>query len=220
MARYLSGFLLALLFPFVALADITGQASVIDGDTIEIQGQRIRFHGIDAPESRQTCVASGEVWRCGQKAALALADFIGRSPVTCREQDVDRYGRIVAVCYVRGEDVEAWLVVNGWALAYRKYSTDYVAEEQAAQAARAGIWRGEFIKPWEWRKGKRLQAATVPDSAAGCVIKGNISSSGERIYHVPGGQYYDRTKINTAKGERWFCTEEEALAAGWRRSKR
>ena len=71
-----------------------------------------------------------------------------------------------------------------------------------------------------WRRGKRLQAATAPKNADGCTIKGNISSSGERIYHNPGGQDYDRTKINTAKGERWFCSEGEAVAAGWRKAKR
>ena len=125
----------ALAFPAPALADITGTASVIDGDTIEIHGQRIRFHGIDAPESRQTCVASSEVWRCGQKAALALSDFIGPSPVTCEKQGTDRYGRTIATCYVRGEDIEAWMVLNGWALAYRQYSLDYVGEEAAAQHA-------------------------------------------------------------------------------------
>ena len=109
-----------------AQADITGTASVIDGDTIEVHAQRIRFHGIDAPESRQTCVAGGEVWRCGQQASLALSDFIGRSPVVCQEQGKDRYGRIIGACSVRNQDIEAWMVLNGWALAYRKYSTDYV----------------------------------------------------------------------------------------------
>lgn len=106
---------------------------------LEITGERIRLQGIDAPESRQTCVAGGEVWRCGQKAALALADFIGRSPVRCEEQGVDRYGRVIAACYVRGEDIERWMVLNGWALAYRRYSIDYVVEERTAQVARAGI---------------------------------------------------------------------------------
>ena len=112
------------------------------------------------------------------------------------------------------------MVLNGWALAYRRYSLDYILEETAAQAAQAGMWRGKFVPPWLWRRGERLQAATTPESAVGCTIKGNISSSGERIFHVPGGSYYDRTKISTAKGERWFCTEAEAIAVGWRKSKR
>jgi len=210
---------LLLLLPATALADITGTASVIDGDTIEIHGQRIRFHGIDAPESRQTCLADGVRWRCGQIAALALADFIGRSPVRCEEQGVDRYGRVIAACSVRGEDIEAWMARGGWALAYRRYSRDYISQEHVAQAAHAGIWRGEFVPPWDWRRGKRLQAATVPESASGCLIKGNINNKGERIYHAPGGKWYDRTKVSPEKSERWFCSEVEAQAAGWRASR-
>ena len=112
------------------------------------------------------------------------------------------------------------MVLNGWALAYRQYSLDYVGEETAAKGAQAGVWSGEFVPPWAWRRGERLQASTAPDSAGGCTIKGNISSSGERIYHTSDAQDYDRTKINTAKGERWFCSEAEAVAAGWRKSKR
>jgi endonuclease YncB( thermonuclease family) len=90
--------------PTPALADIIGRASVIDGDTIEIHGERIRLHGIDAPESGQNCVVGHEVWLCGQEAAHALDNFIGSSPVICQEQDVDRYGRIVAACSVRGTE--------------------------------------------------------------------------------------------------------------------
>ncbi len=111
------------LLPAVSLADMTGQASVIDGDTIEIHGQRIRLHGIDAPESGQLCCIDGKRWRCGEDAANVLADLIDRRPVTCQERDRDRYGRVVAVCRVAGEDLGAWLVGNGLALAYRRYST-------------------------------------------------------------------------------------------------
>ena len=208
------------LFPTFALAQITGPARVIDGDTLEIAGERIRLHGIDAPESKQTCIADDVTWPCGQRATAALVAFIGGVPVRCVEQGTDRYGRTIATCYAQGEDIEAFMVLNGWALAYRRYSLDYVDEEATAQDARAGLWRGEFVPPWEWRRGKRLQAATVPESTTGCAIKGNISSSGERIFHIPGGQHYDRTKISTAKGERWFCTEAEAVEAGWRKAKR
>ena len=138
--------------------------------------------------------------------------------MTCEQKDQDRYGRIVAVCRVGEEDLNAWLVAEGWALAYRQYSKAYIAEEEAASAARKGIWRGTFVPPWEWRQGKRLEAEAA--QGGDCRIKGNIGSKGERIYHVPGGRYYDATQIDPSKGERWFCSEAEAQAAGWRRSKR
>ncbi len=142
-----------------ALADVTGTARVIDGDTLEIQGQRIRLHGIDAPESRQLCRLAGKPWICAKDAANALAEKIGRRAVTCEERDRDRYGRIVAKCSVASEDIGSWMVRQGLALAYRRYSYNYVDEEAGAQAARRGIWASEFVKPWEWRRGKQLESA-------------------------------------------------------------
>ncbi len=119
-----------------ALADVTSPARVIDGDTLEVQGQRIRLHGIDAPESRQLCRLDGKPWQCGKDAASALADKIARRPVTCEDLGRDRYKRMVARCTVAGEDLEEWMAVNGWAVAYRRFSLDYVEEEADAQAAR------------------------------------------------------------------------------------
>jgi endonuclease YncB( thermonuclease family) len=145
-----------LLLAGPALAEVAGQASVIDGDTIDIHGQRIRLHGIDAPEKGQPCFDAGQQpYRCGQKAAMALDEFIGGSSVTCEEQDVDRYGRIVARCMVRGQSINAWLVRKGYAMAYRKYSGDYVPEETEARNAHRGVWSGSLLPPWEWRKQKR-----------------------------------------------------------------
>ncbi len=137
--------------------DLIGRASVIDGDTIEIHGQRIRLHGIDAPESRQLCRKDGREYRCGQQASLALADKIETRPVTCEQRDIDRYKRIVAVCRDGEEDLNAWMVLQGHAVAYRRYSKDYIAVEEQARAERRGIWSGEFTMPWLWRRGERLK---------------------------------------------------------------
>ncbi len=218
--RAFSALLLILLFVLPAAAEIiTGRASITDGDTIIIHGTRIRLHGIDAPESGQSCASEGKRWRCGQQAALALAKRMGSAPVSCLQKDVDRYKRVVAVCRSGGEDLNAWMVSEGWAMAYRQYSTDYIRQEDGASRGKVGIWRGEFVPPWDWRRGKRLTSAPS-DKAGHCLIKGNIGRRGARIFHVPGGQYYDRTKIDGSKGERWFCNEAEARAAGWRPSRR
>ena len=147
---------LLLLVPSVAVADITGKPRVIDGDTIEIAGERIRLHGIDAPESKQTCTdADGKEWRCGQDATFALANLIQNHWITCKGDGRDRYGRLIAVCFVGPYDLNAMMVQRGWALAYRRYSNEYVDEEADAKANKDGLWRGEFVAPWEWRRGKR-----------------------------------------------------------------
>jgi len=135
--------------------DIVGVASVTDGDSIVIHGQRIRLHGIDAPESGQTCELDGTPWRCGQKASLALSDRIGRNTVRCEHLGTDRYRRIIGRCWEGATDLNAWMVEQGWAVAYLRYSREYARQEEAAKNAKRGIWAGTFDMPWEWRAARR-----------------------------------------------------------------
>ena len=135
---------------------VQGTATVIDGDTIEIRGQRIRLDAIDAPESSQLCLnAAGKRYRCGQKSAFALADMIGRSVVICEPKGRDRYKRVIAVCFKGEINLNAWMVLQGWAGAFRKYGNDYIREEDEARHARRGIWAGSFDMPWDWRARNR-----------------------------------------------------------------
>jgi endonuclease YncB( thermonuclease family) len=134
---------------------IIGIASVIDGDTIEIHGNRIRLNGIDAPESRQLCKnASGADYRCGQQSALYLANLTRNKTVNCVPTGRDRYMRILARCNVGPIDLQAHMVQSGHALAFVRYSRQYVAQERIAESARAGIWQGAFEMPWDWRKSR------------------------------------------------------------------
>lgn len=139
-----------------AAEPITGRASVIDGDTIEIRGQRIRFNGIDAPESWQICADRvGAKYRCGKAAADALDVFLSQSrPTSCDQVDTDRYGRVVANCFrADGSDVAAWLVRNGFALDWPRYSNGAFATVQdEARRNRVGLWQGEFVEPWKARR--------------------------------------------------------------------
>ena len=144
-----------------AQTTITGTAHVIDGDTLQIGTERIRLHGIDAPEQRQQCYADDRAWPCGAQASAALARLCAGTPVTCVAMHTDRYGRTIAGCTARGNDIERAMVRNGWAFAYRRYSQDYVAEERLARAEQRGIWRGgtarSVLAPWRWRRGERLR---------------------------------------------------------------
>lgn len=160
MRRIAALVVLAFVVPSGANAeDLVGRASVVDGDTLEIRGEKIRLHGIDAPESSQRCTRpNGKEWRCGQKSANALSDKIGQRNVRCEGDKRDRWGRLIAVCFSGTQDLNAWLVRRGWAVAYRKYSKDYVPHEERARRAKAGVWSGTFDMPWEWRKAQRSRS--------------------------------------------------------------
>jgi endonuclease YncB( thermonuclease family)/outer membrane protein OmpA-like peptidoglycan-associated protein len=136
-------------------ARIEGAATITDADTIRIGDTRIRFFGIDAPERSQTCGRpDGTAWACGKDATAALAAHVGNRPVACDPLYLDPFGRTVAVCKVGDEDIGRWLVSNGHAVAYRKFSMDYVGDEDVARRTKVGLWSGDFTMPWDERDGR------------------------------------------------------------------
>ena len=142
-----------LLAPLSVSADVMGAARIIDGDTLEVAGVRVRLLGIDAPEGKQSCERDGVAWLCGQEAAEALRDLVGASPLSCVEHDRDRYKRSVSVCNLpNGTDIGAFMVSNGYAVAYARYSKLYVEDEKKAREAKRGLWAGTFQMPWNWRR--------------------------------------------------------------------
>jgi endonuclease YncB( thermonuclease family) len=204
---------------WLAEQPVSGAATVSDGDTLRIGAVKIRLFGIDAPELSQTCGG----WACGSAAAARLAELVAEGTAVCVPRDIDRYGRMVATCTVAGTDVGARLVAEGLARAYVRYGDDYAAAEAVAEAAGVGLWRTEAEAPWDYRAERALERVssrrTEEEAPAaggdGCRIKGNISSGGRRIYHLPGSRAYGRTRIDTERGERWFCDEAAARAAGF-----
>jgi endonuclease YncB( thermonuclease family) len=197
-----------------AAGTLVGPARVIDGDTISIGETRIRLEGIDAPEAGQTCQRKWiGSWSCGTAATSALARLMEGKPVRCEPRGLDKYGRTLAVCFVDGRDVNAAMVRQGHAWAFVKYSKSYVQEEALAKAEGLGIWQGEAQPAWEYRA--RRWATAEPEAPQGCAIKGNVTKHG-RIYHMPWSPWYAQIRIEPDKGKRWFCTESEAIAAGWR----
>jgi hypothetical protein len=175
----------------------------------------VRLHGIDAPENGQDCTNSnGKSYNCGAAAEKHLKSLT-RGTVVCTGNQFDNFGRLIGVCRANGKDINRAMVTAGWALAFRKFSSDYVSDETIAKTAERGIWSGSFIAPWDYRSAQWESAAQLLPNTD-CPIKGNINRKGEKIYHAPWSRSYERTRVDETKGERWFCTESEALAAGWR----
>ncbi|MBB3993499.1 endonuclease YncB(thermonuclease family) [Sulfitobacter undariae] len=198
--------------------EFSGKLRVIDGDTFEVGGVKVRLHAVDAPESDQTCETNQDKdWACGGWVTKVVSDRYEGASAQCQQMDIDRYGRVVARCTALGEDIGGWLVSEGFAFAYVQYGADYVEIEREAAANDRGLHAVKMQTPAAHRKARRTQPVQTNGT---CNIKGNISAKGVKIYHVPGQYYYSRTRINERKGERWFCTEASARAAGWRKARR
>lgn len=193
---------------------VRGTARIIDGDTIDIAGTRIRLEGIDAPEVGQTCQnARGETWDCGNAATRVLVGLTQGQQVDCQSRGLDKYGRLLGICFVGNLDINAEMVKRGYAWAFVRYSKMYVADEAAAKKFALGIWQGPAVPAWDYRANKWTTVAV--DAPQGCAIKGNVSRNG-LIYHMPWSPWYEKVTMSPERGTRWFCTEAEATAAGWR----
>ena len=133
--------------------EISGVPSITDGDTIKILNKRIRLYGVDAPEKKQICIKNSQEYRCGQEATNALIKKVNEKTVVCKVQDkLDRYKRYIGVCFLEDVNLNKWMVRNGYAIAYRRYSKDYIKDENYAKENKIGLWSGYFIHPEKWRK--------------------------------------------------------------------
>ena len=149
------------IFNISFASEIFGVAKVVDGDSIKINGMKIRLFGVDAPEKNQICKKNwlsisfftlSKEYYCGKVATKKLKKFISNKKVKCVGNKTDKYSRLIAICYVRNKDINMWLVRNGFAVSYKRYSSKYLHQEKMAQKEKIGLWQGKFDMPWEWRK--------------------------------------------------------------------
>ena len=221
----------ALATPALAAPPVAGLARAKDGDSLMVGTQEVRLFGVDAPEFDQSCKRNGAAYSCGAEAADRLSRLVTGKQVHCTSMGTDQHDRVLGRCSVGALDVNRAMVAGGHAVAYRRYSTDYVSAEETAKANRRGIWAGTFEMPSDYRhegatqSPARTQASRAPVRRAPqvgrargqamsgkCVIKGNRGVNGW-IYHVPGMPYYGPTRA-----EEIFCSEAAARAAGYRRA--
>jgi len=144
---------ICLIFFFLSYNDVKSyEIKIIDGDTIHLNNEKIRFTGIDTPELKQTCNKNSEIIYCGIKAKQLLIDKIGKNKVTCIREGKDQYKRTLAECFVNDLSLSRFLVREGFAFAYRKYSKKFIKDENFAKKNNIGMWSMKFEYPWDWRK--------------------------------------------------------------------
>jgi endonuclease YncB( thermonuclease family) len=215
--------------PAVAQSQFNGAGRAKDGDSLMVGDKEVRLFGIDAPELDQTCQRGGESWACGAAARDLLDSLMRGKSVFCSQTGTDQFQRVLARCVAGTTDLNRAMVANGYAVAFRRYSSDYVSAEDSAKVNRRGLWSSKFAMPSDYRHASEPPARTMSSPArraprvssndwqarasSNCSIKGNRNRKGQWIYHLPGMPYYDQTRA-----EELFCTEAEAQAAGYRRA--
>ncbi|HZA00686.1 MAG TPA: thermonuclease family protein [Hyphomicrobiaceae bacterium] len=197
---------------------VEGRLTALTGDTVRVGGTMVRLAGIEAPERDQECTRPGNRrWRCGEAATQALSRSVRGAGVRCEIGRRDSAGRALGTCYAHGKDIAAILVRDGHVFSSGGWFASYGSLERQARAHKAGLWLGEAERPSEYRS--KIWDAAKRAAPGGCPIKGQVSAAG-KIYVLPWSPDYQRIRPRTAKGERWFCSEEEAQTAGWKPARR
>lgn len=209
--------------PAVTLSNITGpakppiegRAQALSGDTLRVNATVVRLAGIEAPEQDQQCGGQGKEkrWKCGSAAQTALQEMVRGKVVRCDRGSTNEHGEVVTSCNIDGKDLGAELTSRGHVFATAGIFSSYGRQEQDARNAKLGVWRGTSERPAEYRA--RLWEVARKSAPDGCPIKGHLSG-GERVYVVPWSPAYPRVKVQADRGGRWFCSEQEAQAAGWK----
>jgi endonuclease YncB( thermonuclease family) len=197
--------------------EVAGRASVVAGDTLRVSGTTVRLFGIEAPERGQLCGRDGSKWRCAEAAQSALLKVVSAPSVRCRLSGTDKAGYAHGTCAIESVDIGAELVRQGFVFAEGGVSGRYRGQESEARTAKAGMWAGAIDRPAEirakaWEDARRR----APD---GCPIKGQVTGV-ERVYVLPGTPSYERVRVQPARGDRWFCTEQDAASAGFKAAQR
>lgn len=192
---------------------IKGRAHALSGNLLRISGKTVKLHGIAAPEALQRCKKGRRSWRCGRAAKKALARLLRRKRLRCNPSGKDERGYVIATCFIGKKDIAAILVRRGHVFAAKGFLTAYAREEALARKDRTGLWQGNALRPADYRA--RIWEQAKRRSPDGCPIKGNVTRAG-KIYVLPWARNYKHVRIRSARGERWFCSESAARAAGWR----
>lgn len=194
--------------------EIRGRAKVVAADQLRVGGTLLRLAGVEAPAAEQPCLKSnGRHVKCAAAAKTALTAMLRGKTVSCSVTREDDAGNVFAQCEVDGDNVNAGIVRSGYAFsANDSFFGSLSSEEASARSDKAGLWEGEVERPSEWRD--KAWADAKRDAPDGCPIKGTLRSS-RKIYSLPGSAEYDRARVRTDRGERWFCSEDEARGAGF-----